>query len=177
MPDTDVSGAGLPTTASQPSLDEDTVAGAFGLADALRNTLRQLRIELANSARQVAVATSLQDSDLDVLDVLARYGPQSPTALVRRLGIHPATMTGVLDRLEKAGWVIRRRDVTDRRSLQVEPSGFDRLTALYRDSNERLDAIAAALSPEAGVAVLDYLSQVCTAVREASAEIGPGETT
>ena len=141
---------------------------AMNVADALRNKLRQLRIELSVGTRRVAAATGLNDSDLDVLDVLARYGAQSPTSLARRLGIHPATMTGVLTRLEKSGWVARRPDVSDRRSVQVEPSGFERLTALYRDANERLDEIAAQLTPEAGEAILEYLGRVCAAVHEAS---------
>lgn len=147
------------------------------LADALRNTLRQLRIELSIGTRRVAAATGLNDSDLDVLDVLARYGAQSPTALARRMGIHPATMTGVLTRLETAGWVVRRRDVTDGRSVQVEPSGFDRLTPLYRDANERLDQIAAQLTTEAGAVILEYLNRVSAAVHEASARLAVGEPT
>ena len=145
-------------------------------ADALRNTLRQLRIELSIATRRVAAVTGLNDSDLDVLDVLARYGAQSPTALARRMGIHPATMTGVLTRLEKAGWLVRRRDVTDRRSVQVEPSGFDRLTQLYSDANERLDQIAAQLAPEAGALILDYLNRVTAAVHEASARLAVDRT-
>ncbi|HUH68458.1 MAG TPA: MarR family transcriptional regulator [Mycobacterium sp.] len=156
-------------------MDENT--DTVHLADALRNTLRELRIELAIGTRRVAAATGLNDSDLDVLDVLARYGAQSPTALARRMGIHPATMTGVLTRLEKAGWVVRRRDVIDRRSVQVEPSGFDRLTALYSDANERLDQIAAQLTPEAGAVILEYLNQVCAAVHEASARLAVDEPT
>jgi len=145
---------------------------ATNVADALRNELRQLRIELSVGTRRVAAATGLNDSDLDVLDVLARYGVQSPTSLARRLGIHPATMTGVLTRLEKSGWVARRPDVSDRRSVQVEPSGFERLTALYRDANERLDEIAAQLTPEAGEVILEYLGRVCVAVHEASIRLG-----
>jgi DNA-binding MarR family transcriptional regulator len=153
----------------------DPNADSAHLADALRNTLRQLRIELAIGTRRVAAATGLNESDLDVLDVLARHGAQSPTALARRMGIHPATMTGVLTRVEKAGWVVRRRDITDRRSVQVEPSGFERLTALYSDANERLDQIAARLTPEAGTVILEYLDQVCEAVHEASGRLGLGE--
>jgi len=145
---------------------------ATNVADALRNELRQLRIELSVGTRRVAAVSGLNDSDLDVLDVLARYGAQSPTSLARRLGIHPATMTGVLTRLEKSGWVARRPDVSDRRSVQVEPSGFERLTALYRDANERLDEIAAQLTPEAGEAILEYLGRVCAAVHEASIRLG-----
>ncbi|MGO9927696.1 MAG: MarR family winged helix-turn-helix transcriptional regulator [Mycobacterium sp.] len=160
---------------SQASPDHEN-ADAVQLADALRNTLRQLRIDLSISTRRVAAATGLNDSDLDVLDVLARYGAQSPTALARRMGIHPATMTGVLTRLENAGWLVRRRDVTDRRSVQVEPSGFDRLTELYSDANERLDQIAAQLAPEAGAHILDYLGQVTAAVHEASARLAVERT-
>lgn len=147
------------------------------LAEALRNTLRELRIELSVGTRRVAAATGLNDSDLDVLDVLARYGAQSPTALARRMGIHPATMTGVLTRLEKAGWVVRRRDVTDRRGVQVEPSGFDRLTALYSDANARLAQIAADLTPEAAAVILEYLDKVRAAVHEASARLPVAEPT
>jgi len=154
------------TAGAPPSVQENTQAGD-SLANELRNTLRQLRIELSIGTRRAAAATGLNDSDLDVLDVLARYGALSPTALAQRLGIHPATMTGVLTRLEKAGWVVRRRDVTDRRSVQVEPSGFDRMTELYSDANERLAQIAARLTPEAGEVILEYLHQVCAAVREA----------
>lgn len=145
------------------------------MADELRNALRALRIELSIGTRRVAAATGLKDSDLDVLDVLARHGAQSPTTLARRMGIHPATMTGVLSRLEKADWVLRRRDVTDRRAVQVEPSGLDRLTEIYSGANERLDAIAADLDPEAARIVLDYVHRVCEAVCEASAELGAGD--
>lgn len=141
------------------------------LADGLRNELRQLRIELSVSTRRVAALAGVHDSDLDVLDVLARYGAQSPTALARRMGIHPATMTGVLTRLENAGWIVRRPDVTDRRSVQVEPSGFDRLTALYRDANERLDEIAALLSREEAEIIMEYLGRVSAAVHEAATRL------
>jgi DNA-binding MarR family transcriptional regulator len=165
------------SSALPPSIHDNNAQAAGSLADQLRNALRELRIELSIGTRRIAAATGLNDSDLDVLDVLARYGAQSPTALARRMGIHPATMTGVLTRLEKADWILRRRDVTDRRGVQVEPSGFDRLTALYRDANQRLDDIAAGLTREAGEVILEYLAQVCTAAHEASAQLAVGEVT
>lgn len=169
MSDIDSSGA------PEPRLATADAAGSPPSADALRNTLRQLRIELSNATRRVATATGLNDSELNVLDVLSRYGAQSPSTLARRMGIHPATMTGVLSRLEKAGWIVRRRDVTDRRGVQVEPSGFDRLTNLYSDANERLDKIAANLTPDATAIILDYLHAVCVAVNDAAIPHSDGE--
>jgi MarR family transcriptional regulator, organic hydroperoxide resistance regulator len=159
-------------TAVQTSTDD-----ASDLGTALRNALRELRVELSINTRRVAAVSGLNESDLDVLDVLSREGPQSPTRLARRLGIHVATMTGVLARLEKAGWIMRRRDVVDRRSVQVESTGFDRLTATYREGNERLADIAARLSAEDGAVIVDYLRQACAAVRAASAGIPVGKLT
>ena len=142
-------------------------------AAALQVALRELRIELSINTRRVATLCGLNDSDLDVLDVLTLEGPQGRTALARRMGIHPATMTGVLTRLERAGWVTRRPDTADRRSVQVESTGFERLTEVYRDANQRLDDIAAQQSADDSAVVLDYLRNVRAALRDASAGINP----
>jgi MarR family transcriptional regulator, organic hydroperoxide resistance regulator len=151
--------------------------GASDLAELLRNELRELRIELSVNTRRVAAVSGLKDSDLDVLDVVTREGLHSPTKLARRLTIHVATMTGVLSRLEKAGWVARRRDVVDRRGVQVQSTGFERLAAIYRDANQRLDDIAAQLTPEEGAVIVGYLRQVCAAIHDASMGIAGGQPT
>lgn len=140
-------------------------------AEILRNALLDLRIEMAVANRRIAAITGLRESDLDTLDVLARHGPQSPTILARRMGIHPATMTGVLARLEKTGWVRRHRGTVDRRSVQVESCGFDRLADLYSDANTRLDQICQGLSPEIAAAIGDYLTRARHAVAEAAQQI------
>ena len=137
----------------------------------IRDALRELRIELSINTRRVAALSGLNESDLDVLDVLSREGSQSPTTLARRLGIHVATMTGVLARLEKAGWVVRRRDVVDRRSVQVEVTAFERLSEIYRHGDERIADVAAPLSAKDGAVVIDYIRQACAAIRRASDSI------
>jgi DNA-binding MarR family transcriptional regulator len=49
--------------------------------------------------------------------VIARHGPISPGTLAGRIGVHLATMTGILSRLEDDGWITRERADTDRRSV------------------------------------------------------------
>jgi DNA-binding MarR family transcriptional regulator len=141
--------------------------------EALRIALHELRIELAIISRRVAAVSGLNHSDLDVLDVLNLEGLQSPTALARRLGIHAATMTGVLTRLERSGWVVRRPHAVDRRTVEIESAGFDRLTEVFRAADKRVDDVSARLTPADRKVVLDYLRDVGVAIREASAAINP----
>lgn len=148
------------------------MADANRTSSALRTALRDLRIELSINTARVASLAGLNDSDLAVLDIVARDGTQSPTALARRTGIHPATMTGVLSRLEKAGWITRRPDAGDGRRVEIEAPGFARLSDIYRDGNRRLDKIAARLTPSEASALLDYLRVVTEAVRSATSELG-----
>ncbi|MFN6550341.1 MarR family winged helix-turn-helix transcriptional regulator [Mycolicibacterium septicum] len=134
----------------------------------LRTALQDLRIALALSTRKVATIAGLKDSDLEVLDVLTRGGPQSPTALARRLSMQPATMTGVLRRLEDAQWVVRRHQDHDRRSVEIESVGFARLSDIYRDGSSRLDALQASMTPSQVTTVLAYLNDACALVTEAT---------
>ena len=83
--------------------------------------------------------------DLDCLDLISRHGPLSPTALARRAGLHPATVTGILDRLERGGWVARDRDQADRRAVTVRAlrdRGAEVLR-LYSGMNASMDQICA----------------------------------
>ena len=87
------------------------------LATEIKESLRDLSIELSLLNRQVVTRIDLKDGDLPCMELIARQGPLSPSALARRAGLHPATVTGILDRLERGGWVVRERDPpTDARS-------------------------------------------------------------
>ena len=50
-----------------------------------------------------------------VLIMLAVRGEATPRELARRLWVNPATITGIIDTLERDGLVQRRRDAADRR--------------------------------------------------------------
>src|SRR5690348_172621 len=86
---------------------------------AVLSGLRDLRIELAVLNHRVGSKAELKDLDFDCLDVVARHGPLTPSALAARVGVHVATMTGILNRLEQGGWVTRTRSDDDRRAVVV----------------------------------------------------------
>src|SRR6478609_5710556 len=87
------------------------------LKASIRDSLRELGTQLSLLNHRVGSRLELKDVDLDCLDLIVRHGPLSPSALARKAGLHPATLTGVLDRLERDGWVARERDPSDRRAV------------------------------------------------------------
>jgi DNA-binding MarR family transcriptional regulator len=112
---------------------------------AIKESLRELSIQLSLLNHHVGTHLDLRDVDLDCLDLISRHGPLSPTALARRAGLHPATVTGILDRLERRGWVVRERDPADRRAVLVRvlPDRGAEVFRLYAGMNASLDEICA----------------------------------
>jgi DNA-binding MarR family transcriptional regulator len=86
----------------------------------IKESLRDLGAQLSLLNHSVGARLDLKATDLECLDLITRYGPLSPSTLARRAGLHPATMTGILDRLERGGWIDRSRDPADRRGVVVE---------------------------------------------------------
>ncbi len=111
----------------------------------IKESLRELSIQLALLNHQVVARLGLKDGDLHCLDLIDRHGPLSPSALARRAGLHPATITGILDRLERGGWVARERDPADRRAVTVRtlPGRIAELFRLYSGMNTSMDDICA----------------------------------
>jgi DNA-binding MarR family transcriptional regulator len=90
-------------------------------------------------------------SDLRCLDMLRAVGPATPTTLASAVGMTTGGLSLALDRLEAAGYVTRRPNSTDRRSVIVEPTehlaeverevfgplvrGMGEIFARYRDAD------------------------------------------
>lgn len=138
--------------------------------------LRDLASELAGANRVVAGQLGLNDSDLAVLDVLHREGPQTPTALVRRARVAPTTMTSVLRRLARTGWVERRHNDDDLRSVTIHPTSVERLTELYRPANEQFAASVDAWSAAEREQLIDFLRNAARVVRARADDLAAAPT-
>jgi DNA-binding MarR family transcriptional regulator len=88
---------------------------------ALRRLLRAVYIDNAKMSRQYGV-TGAQGS---VMRSLRDSGPASSAQLSRILYVKPSTMTGIIDRLEKKGLVVRTPKIGDRRVsiIMMTPEG------------------------------------------------------
>ena len=146
------------------------------LTASIRQSLRGLSIQLSLLNHQVGARAGLNDVDLDCLDLVARHGPLSPTALAQMAGLHPATVTGILDRLERGGWVARERDPSDRRAVVVRAlrDRIADLARLYAGMNSSMSEICAGYS-EAELQVLaDFLRRTVEAGQSATDKLAGG---
>jgi DNA-binding MarR family transcriptional regulator len=142
-------------------------------ATAIKDALRELSNQLSLLNHHVGARVELKDVDLDCLDLIARHGPLSPSAIARRTGLHPATMTGILDRLERGGWVVRERDPSDRRAVVVRAlreRGAE-LFGLYAGMNSSMDRLLAGYQDAELELLADFLRRTTDAGRTATDEL------
>jgi DNA-binding MarR family transcriptional regulator len=140
---------------------------------AIKESLRDLGSQLTLLDRSVGLRLNLKPTDLKCLDIITQDGPLSPSALARRAALHPATMTGILDRLERGGWIERDRDPADRRGVVVRAArgrGAEVLRLYLVDSgmNTAIDQICAGYAAEDLEILADFLRRTADAGRTAA---------
>jgi DNA-binding MarR family transcriptional regulator len=84
------------------------------------NDLRRVFQVIQEYSKKVEHTTGLTGSQLWAIKVLAEGAPMTVSELARRMYLHPATVVGVLDRLESHELIKRTRSEEDRRMVWVE---------------------------------------------------------
>ena len=89
------------------------LAAAFG--DGFRKTAALMQLMGQAAADRIG----LNATDLNCLNILSFSGEMTAGELARATGLTTASITGVADRLEAAGYVRRERDPRDRRRVVI----------------------------------------------------------
>src|SRR5580693_7245478 len=105
MPWIEAIGAGPP--------ERKELAAAFGEGFRKTSSLTQLLGQAA------ADRIGLNATDLNCLNILSFTGQMTAGELAKATGLTTASITGVADRLEEAGYVRRERDPKDRRRVVI----------------------------------------------------------
>jgi DNA-binding MarR family transcriptional regulator len=126
------------------------------------------RAAAADRAVRQAVADRLGigPTDLDALLLLDDAGPLTAGTLAEGLSITTGAVTGLVDRLERTGWVERRRHEVDRRQVVVELAA-GRRPAIDAHRSEREHALLAATAERND----DAIAAAATLVEAAAAHL------
>jgi len=140
---------------------------------AIRELLRDMSVQTSLLNHQVREHLDLKGADLDCLDLIDRHGPLSPSELARRAGLPPATVTGILDRLERGGWIHRERDRDDRRAVVIRTARgrTGEVIRLYSGMNSAMDQICAGYTEHELELLADFLRRSAEAGAAAAQQL------
>lgn len=111
-------------------------------------------------------------SQYSVLLALSRNGPMQMSKLGEHMLVAPANVTGLVDRMEKKGYVTRRRDEKDRRLYVIGPTekGSRIFASISGRFRQYAGSIGSTLTPKELEGAVAALRKVRAEVQE-SAEL------
>lgn len=86
---------------------------------AVIDNLRRIYQAIGEYSKNAEKTTGLTGPQLWAIKILAHETPLKVSELAARMYLHPATVVGILDRLEAKGLSTRTRSKTDRRAMDV----------------------------------------------------------
>lgn len=155
----------------------EEAAGGSPRAELLRR-LGEAGRDLSDAAvlyhTALAERLGLGASDWKTLGLLERHGPMTAGDLAERAGLAPPSVTGMIDRLERGGWVRRTRDPADKRRVVVELAhevNRERQFALFGGLMRRLADLYERYTDDELSLVLDFMVETARRQMDATREL------
>jgi DNA-binding MarR family transcriptional regulator len=151
------------------------------LEAALNAAMRDVSGQGVLYSQAVADRLGMNSTDLECLDHISR-GPVTAGRLAELTGLTTGAITGVIDRLERAGLARRERDAGDRRKTLVTmlPAVSERVAPLFEPMERTAMAVLSKYRDDELALLLDFLTRArdaaLTAMSELRALPGPRST-
>lgn len=118
-------------------------------SDALVDALVRSTFQVAGVLTRIGARHDLSFTQLRVLGLLRDRRPRM-TELARFLGLDKSTMSGLIDRAERRGLVVRDRNPEDRRAVDVviTPAGRELAEQVYEEIRSALEPVTTRLGAE-----------------------------
>jgi DNA-binding MarR family transcriptional regulator len=82
-------------------------------------SLRRIFKAIQNYSQEISREFGITVPQLWALKTISQHEGLSLSELGKGMYLHPSTITGLIDRLEKKGFVLRERDQVDRRVIKI----------------------------------------------------------
>jgi hypothetical protein len=130
---------------------------------------RELATAIVTFHEAVARRLGVTAADQRVLGVLGRMGVATPSRLAEATGLTTGAITGIVDRLERAGYAKRAPNPADRRSVLVHACNAEALGKVMRPIfgalTEEMAALRARYTPAQREAIQAYLGETIEILR------------
>lgn len=122
------------------------------------DTLRRFQFAQTAAFHRASEALGISDAALNAIHRLVTDADEEGVTmkdLAHNLGVSPAVLTGIVDRLEEKGWIRRQLHATDRRSTVVVPTVDDdsEVLRVLHALDEPLRRVANSISEDAAAVV------------------------
>jgi DNA-binding MarR family transcriptional regulator len=145
------------------------------LIQAIIEKRREMSTETIMLHQSVADVLGLHITDHKCLDLIRQYGAMPAGRLAELTGLTTGAVTGIIDRLEKAGYVRRTNDPKDRRRTIIEPirnKKWERkIEAIFIPFHERMHKLLSSYSDSELAFLLDVLTKSIELTREESKKL------
>ena len=133
---------------------------------------REMSTETVMFHQAVADELGLYITDHKCLDIIHRFGAMPAGRLGEMTGLTTGAITGMIDRLEKAGYVRRANDPKDRRKTIVEPVRNKKLERkiemIFMPLHETMHRFLSSYSDSELTLLLDVMTKLIEQTREES---------
>jgi DNA-binding MarR family transcriptional regulator len=145
------------------------------IIQAINDKLREMSTETILFHQAVADVLGLHITDHKCLDIIYRFGAMPAGRLAELTGLTTGAVTGIIDRLEKAGYVRRANDPKDRRRTIVEPTRNKKLEkkleTIFTPLGERMHTLMSSYSDSELAFLLDATTEFLEQTREESKKL------
>jgi DNA-binding MarR family transcriptional regulator len=140
---------------------------------------RELATAMVSFHEAVARAAGMTAAERKCAGLLAERGSLTPGELAQATGLTTGAITGIVDRLAKAGFAERAPHPTDRRSVIVQARRSDELAALFgpifASLTVAMDRLDARYTAEERALILHHLTDTIAVLRAETGKLQAGQ--
>jgi DNA-binding MarR family transcriptional regulator len=142
------------------------------IIQAINDKFTEMSTETILFHQAVADTVGLHITDHQCMHFIHRYGAMPAGRLAELTGLTTGAVTGIIDRLEKAGYVRRTNDPKDRRRIIVEPVRNKKLERklemIFLPLHEKMHKLLSSYSDSELALLLEALTKSVQLTREES---------